>query len=517
MSNPNTSSRPLRAIVFASEQLVPALQFLLHTADRFGRRLQAIHVFHTDDERRSAGPARRLQTLLQRSARKLAAQGTRFEVVLGQGAATPAGVRDVLLPWFSTAPEAEWLVNVTGGTKPMSAAAVELTHSIDLPARRVVYQELGSGWSEIAHDDDGLLTMLPLRAGEDALVPAAGTLERLLSLPDLVATQFSADHEITAEALPRTLPVDLATQHLLANGWRWQDALAVLPTPVSASSNGIGFELFLGAGLRDCGLTRLGQSLKVSDPGRQGKVVREIDLVACHRDRLICIDIKLPGAHDDQKGTQLADVAELARSLGGHGALAVAVRPGWPDDEGTRKLAKALGVKLLTQADAAQPFSTLLGWINDKDKEAPTLQPSAAVRAAEAQLLAHQRRGNAVLSDGRHVTPFQVDDSGMVHLPTAIEQIVQRRGEPWALVQLDAQRYWLAIPKKLVPITQAPDWPARGDRLWHLMRDSSDTRAVFDFRDTDAWVTVQFSLRPGIKRDTLLERLRSVLCSPSAA
>jgi hypothetical protein len=438
--------------------------------------------------------------------------GAGFEVVLGEGAATPAGVRDVLMPWFGAAPEAEWLVNVTGGTKPMSAAAVELTHAIDLPARRVLYQELGSGWSEIVQNAEGLLEMVPLRVGEDALVPTASTLERLLSLEELVATQFSAEHVITAETLPRTLPVDRVTQALLDNGWRWQEALTALPTPVDCTSNGVGFELFLGAGLRDSGLKLLGHSLKVSDPGRQGKVVREIDLVACHRDRLVCIDIKLPGAQDDQKGTQLADVAELARSLGGHHALAVAVRPGWPEDEGTRKLAKALGVKLLTQADAAQPFTTLLGWI---DADGGVLRPSAAVLAAEAQLQAHQQRGNTVLSDGRHVTAPQVGDSGMLHLPTVAEQIVQRRGEPWALVQLDPQRYWLGIPKKLAPVTQAADWPARGDRLRQLMRDSSEARAFFDFHDSPAWVTVQFAMRQGLKRDALVQWLREVLCPPA--
>lgn len=507
------ATRPLRLVVFASEQLVPALQFVLHTAERFGRRLQVVHVFHTRDDRRSAGPARRLQALLQRWSRRRAAIGAGFEVVLGEGSATPAGVREVLMPWFGAAPEAEWLVNVTGGTKPMSAAAVELTHSIDLPARRVLYQELGSGWSEIGQDAEGLLEMVPVRVGEDALVPTASTLERLLSLEELVATQFSAEHEITAEALPRTLPVDRVTEALLANGWRWQEALSALHTPVDCTSNGVGFELFLGAGLRDSGLKLLGHSLKVSDPGKQGKVVREIDLVACHRDRLVCIDIKLPGAHDDQKGTQLADVAELARSLGGHNALAIAVRPGWPEDEGTRKLAKALGVKLLTQAEAARPFSTLLGWI-----DAEGLRPSAVVQAAEALLQAHQRRGSTVLSDGRHVTAAPVGDSGMLHLPTVIEQIVQRRGEPWALVQLDPQRYWLGIPKKLAPVTQAADWPARGDRLWQLMCDSSDTResVVFDFRDTEAWVTVQFSMRQGLKRDVLVQRLREVLCPPGS-
>ena len=53
--------RPLRLVVFASEQLVPTLQFVLHTAEQVGRRLRTVMVMHTPDAQRSAAPARRLQ------------------------------------------------------------------------------------------------------------------------------------------------------------------------------------------------------------------------------------------------------------------------------------------------------------------------------------------------------------------------------------------------------------------------------------------------------------------------
>lgn len=506
-------TRPLRLVVFASEQLVPTLQFTLHCAEQFGQQLHAVHVFHTPDARRSLGPAQRLKDLLSRWSASHAANGAGFDVVLGCGAANPGGVRDVLLKWFGSAPEDEWLVNVTGGTKPMSAAAVELTLSTDLPSRRVLYQELGSGWSEMVQNNDGFLDMDLLSSDEDVLVPKAGVLERLLPIQEFVSTQFSADHAIHTQDLPEKLPVDQTCQALLSNGWRWQDALTGLPTPVASTSNGVAFELFLGAGLRDCGL-QVQHSLKVIDlssSGVEGKVVREIDLVACYRDRLICIDIKLPNANDDQKGTQLADVAELARSLGGHNALAVAVRPGWPSEAGTLKLANALGVKLLTQVEAGRPFSALLEWI-DKDG----LQPSKAVLDAQALLLAHQKRGNTVLSDGRFAPKPHLGDSGMLHLPKWAEETVQLRGEPWALVQIKDQRYWLGIPKKLAPVTQLTDWPTRSVRLKQLMHDSSDAWVFFDYQETDAWVTVQFAMKTGLKRDAFLQRLRDLLITELA-
>ncbi|NRT58060.1 hypothetical protein [Sphaerotilus uruguayifluvii] len=502
LPTPPQDLRPLRLIVFASEQLVPTLQFVLHSAEQAGRRLRAVMVMHTPDAARSAGPARRLQGVLQRWARRRQAQGAGFSVILGQGEASPAGVREVLMQWFSQAPDDEWRVNVTGGTKPMSAAAVELTLSTDLPARRVLYQELGSGWSELVQADDGLLDMRALAPG-DGLVPASGTLERLLPLEEMVATQFSDAHQITTERLPADLPVQTLVPLLLAQGWNWKTALAALPRPVACSGSGVGFEMFLGAGLQACGIA-VSHSLKVMDRDQRGKVVREIDLVACHRDRLICIDIKLPGVDDHLKGTQLADVAELAHSLGGRGALAVAVRPGWPEDEGTQRLARALGVQLLTQAHAAQPFSTLLRWIDR------SLTPSPGVLEAEALLQAHQQTGSDVLSDGSRVPVLKVNDSGMLHLPSMMEQLVQRRAQPWALAQIDPQRYLIGIPKKALALADQPDWPDRMNALHRLLKGCSAPGSL-QFKETPGWVTAQLVMRQGLSRDELLQPLGEIL------
>jgi hypothetical protein len=48
---------PVRVVVFASEQLFPALQFLLQVADRHCGRFASMHIYCTPDERRSTGDA----------------------------------------------------------------------------------------------------------------------------------------------------------------------------------------------------------------------------------------------------------------------------------------------------------------------------------------------------------------------------------------------------------------------------------------------------------------------------
>lgn len=48
---------PVRVVVFAREQLIPPLQFLLQVADRHRWRFASMHIYCTPDERRSTGDA----------------------------------------------------------------------------------------------------------------------------------------------------------------------------------------------------------------------------------------------------------------------------------------------------------------------------------------------------------------------------------------------------------------------------------------------------------------------------
>jgi hypothetical protein len=501
----STSSLPFRAVVFASEQLFPALQFLLHTADRYREQLASVHIYCTPDERRSAGPARRLAQLMQRW---LDQRGWQTTIELTTDEATPQAVRQGLLDWFNAAPDSQWLINVTGGTKPMSAAATELTLATDLSERRVIYQEITGSWWEMSSDEEGLLDTVALDSQRDPAVPARDTLERLLPIGDLVATQFSDDHEISAQPV-QAFCVDQALAQVMARHWKWSAGLAAVNPPVASTGNGDAFERFVGAGLLDCGL-KLHHSLKVTDPRNAGHVVREIDLVGCHQGRLICIDIKLPGAQEHAKGTQLADVAELAHSLGGRGALAVALRPGWKADPNTERLARALGVLLLTQADAPQLFSRLLQAIDR------TLQPSAAVQAAEQMLQAKSSQGNQVLSDG-NLVQASVSDNGILFVSDWAVLTARQRQEPWGLVQLSGTMYWLTIPKKQLPAATAADWPNVYSVLQQRLRELSLHHAQPNPRDTPAWANFRFILDQGVSPDAVRQLLRDTLLPAPAA
>ena len=492
-------------VVFASEQVFPSLQFVLHVAHHYRNRLASLHIYSTPDERRSAEPAKRMAQAVAHWLDRNG-QGAAIEIITAE--ASPHAVRKELLQWFHAAPESLWLVNVTGGTKPMSAAATELTLATDLPHRRVIYQEITGAWWEMGTDEQGLLDSRPLRSPQDPVVPPASTLERLLPVTELVAAQFSGEHEVTVREVD-AFRVDEALTQVMRAGWSWRDGLAAMCPRVVSKNHGDAFERFIAAGLLGCGL-RLHHSLEVRDPHSSHKVVREVDLVGCHLGRLICMDIKLPGAEEHAKGTQLADVAELAQSLGGRGALAIAIRPGWPEDSDIERLARALGVRLVTQGQAAGMFSAVLQMVD------PALQPSAAVLEAEAMMRGETARGNAVLSDGSLVQSA-VKDSGVVVLTLLAEHIARKRREPWSLFQISGNQYGVFIPKKQVPAEVMAHWADTFDALLQeLSRRRLHGTRVTVGSNTAAWAHVEFTLGQGIRIEVVRQVLRSLLLPAQA-
>jgi len=488
-------SLPVRVVVFASEQLFPTLQFLLHTADQFGDRLRSIHIYCTDDERRSKAPAKRLKEITELWGKSKAFH---FFVEITEGGMWPDDVRTGLGNWFAANLDSEWLINVTGGTKPMSAAAIEFALSVGLPALRVIYFEINGAAVEMLRDHNGHMTTKLLSAIEDRSVPLSNTLERLLAVEDLVQTQFSAQHQITAQDL---LPLDVgqATKKLIASKWKWKDALLALNVPTI--SGGDAFERYVGAGLLAFGV-QLKHSLKVLDGS---KVVLEVDLVGCHNSRLVCIDIKLPGAEEKAKVTQLADISDRARSLGGSNAIAIALRPGWAEDKETQALAKALNVRLLTQAQAPRIFSTIMGWIDPK-------QPlPMALFATESLLQAAQINGQSVLSDGSIINAAPASESGVLNLVYLVTGVAERQKTCWALVQLmDATQYLLVISKKS-PFAP-PDWGAALEKVQVVLGQhvNSGKNGDTKLNQTNSFAYGQFGMPPGVKLLTVQAALRGI-------
>jgi predicted RecB family endonuclease len=414
-------NRPVSVVVFASEQTMPPMQFLLHVLDRYRDRLRFVGIYHTDDPVRSMQPADRLVKLIVAHSGRL---GLTPIVETCAGTMDPASVRQGMDEWFAEAPDDHWLVNVTGGTKPMSSAATEVTLRRKLPQSRVLYLEMTGAWFELfAATADGLLDARALSPNTDPDIPWRNSLDRLLPIKDLVETQYPAEIEARCEALS-TLHLMQVTQAAIRNRWKWK--AAVEASGVHCWKSGDAFEKYVGAGLKACGLPGLGHSLKVL---QGGKSLAEMDLVCCHQGRIVCLDIKLPDTDEEAKGVQLAKVATDARQIGGTAALAIAIRPGWEPEASLEFQAAALRVKVVTQKHAESLFSEVLRLID------PALVAIDEVVEVE-KLLANTKleRGIPVLSDLRN-QPFHDEERAL-----QLEQIARRSAEfrrrAWALTSM---------------------------------------------------------------------------------
>lgn len=435
---------PVRVVVLVSEQLMPTLAFVLHAAQRWGRRLASVHIYCTHDQRRSAEPAERLKLAVLKWTQT---RQWPLTVEVTKGGMQPVDVRKGLLNWFNAHPESHWLVNVTGGNKLMSAAAIELCLAADLTECRVMYKEIAGPWMELSlNPESNLLQTQALDPGSDPDVPAPDALDTLMPLADLVAVQFSAAHRPSTQDV-HSLPLIPILESVQRTGWNWLNGFASatldagakpIPTP---TNSGDGFERFIAAGLQSCGV-RVRHSLKLHDIAGADKPMREIDVVAYHGGKLVCIDIKLPAAADTAKGTQLADIAELTKSLGGPAAVAIALRPGWPDDAEISRLASVLNVRLLTRTHAPQVFTHLLKQLDGQ------IKPSSEVLDAESQLMAWAQTGLPVLSDSRSLPPNSINELGLLSVGDLLQEMAFRQQRCWALARLPGGKLLVWVEKK---------------------------------------------------------------------
>lgn len=436
-------NRPVRVVIFASEQTMPPMQFLLHVLDRYRERLRFVGIYHTDDVMRSQKPAQRLSRLIKSRSNGL---GLKCHVETKAGTMEPESVRRAMAPWFDAAPEDHWLVNVTGGTKPMSSAATELTLRRGLPHGRVLYLEMTGVWFELfASGVDGLLDARALSPDTDLDVPQRDALDRLLPIKDLVETQYPLEIKATSNSLE---PMDLlkVTREVIDNGWIWKPVIDAAIGP--CSNAGDAFEKYVGAGLKQCGLHGLAHSVDVLQDRRS---LAEMDLVCCHQGRIVCMDIKLPDADEDARGVQLAKVATDARQIGGTAALAIAIRPGWEGQAPLDVQAAALRVKVVTQEHAESLFTRILQLID------PALKPTNDVLAVEALLASTKLElGISVLSDLRNQF-FQADDRAL-QLDLIARKSASYGRRPWALIALGGGVHRLQVD------TQSVHWGGRFDR-----------------------------------------------------
>lgn len=296
----------LGMVVLASENLWPNLQGLTHWLEH-GGGVSTLFVYFTDDERRSHLPALRLRRLVSRLYKEI-------KVVLHDSSGTilPEDVERAISQWMKEYPHREWVINVTGGTKLMTAGALG---SSDRTGVEIVYRELNGKWYGLSSPKPGRFTSREIQIDE------SGT-ERI-PVEELVRLQFpSLDQDRWDYDEPSPLPVLDMVRAGVRTDWDWAQVFKAVGA--GEASPGFLFEQFVAAVLLELGVRNIVINLKQIQG--LGIYRQEVDIVANHRNRLFLIDCKL-GPGQNSLIVQFSDLANRVRSFGGLSATGVLLRP----------------------------------------------------------------------------------------------------------------------------------------------------------------------------------------------
>jgi hypothetical protein len=387
-------------LLLASEQIQPNLMVALSLWQT--DRLASVAVLHTADKTRSAEPARQIQNLV----RAICLPRPGYPQVQADTHLVdfqPQNVVEKILALLAGMPDGRWVLNATGGLKSMSAGLPMLAGHASVA--HVIYREIGVGqWFRFSLQSlPGLPPMPSLESvsgsGADLEALQRGTTLDSIPLLHLIEAQFPVQeqglqfstHSFALESA-RGLDLHEWARSAAMDGWRWQRYLEAQGIAGAPYGSGPAFEWFVAAGLHALGVRQIVHSLEHGAATQ----LQEVDLVALHGDRLVFLDLKLPGS-DDQRtvppGDQIRTAAETARMMGGLGATPVLIRPSWegPEFADLSLLAVNHRVTVLGRQHCTRMFSTLAKLLGIAQIPAPLL-------ALEYWLVGRHRNGASVLS-----------------------------------------------------------------------------------------------------------------------
>lgn len=326
-----------RHLLIASEQLWPNLLGLAALMERDGG-VASLHILHTDDERRSAAPARQI-------ARLAATMQPGLPVSLHPTGLTSQEVIATVHSLLNThgADSAGWSINATGGTKTMFAG---LAPWVRRPGVEAFYREVTGIWFQLRPLEVEGLQLLACEEWQNAA-------SARLTLPVASLATVQGDHPPDARwSHAKPFPLDLVaiTQAGIAGSWNWRELQQRFPD-LGSGHTGFAFESFFGALLLACGAHNTACNLKMEENGVSRQ---EFDAIVCTGQKLVIFDLKLTESADDAKIDQFSRLSEDRRTLGGLAASAIAVRPSWHRDASLAALARSHQVEVWFQEDMAR-------------------------------------------------------------------------------------------------------------------------------------------------------------------
>lgn len=406
---------PQAMVVFASEQLWPNIQGLVHW-HRHGGGLKDLCIYYTDDEHRSAGPARRFAKLAQKLIPPL-----HVHLPEKAGGKFPKDVLAQITRWHEELPNRRWIINATGGLKLMFAGALQ---GIDLPNSEVVYRELSGEWFSIAKSDHGLEVrplLVDLSVSDDIPV------EYLVKAQSEMASesQWSCD-------TPKPLPIVELIKKGLRTDWSWQEMFRNVGLPVNEKP-GFLFEKFAAATLLEFGINQVALNAQVIS--KNGQALQEIDIIANYRGRILIFDCKLRTREQEESQvegltSQIRQAATIRRDIGGAGAKLLMIRPGRGFSPAEQELAQALELHVLDNSATMDFFRR----IADFCEIGPNLPP----KIAQAQELLDKAREQGELEAFARSSFLPTSEGGeprkaVIRLESHLNQYMEELNQDWAV------------------------------------------------------------------------------------
>lgn len=367
------TKQPWGLMLLIGRQLVPNLSAVLSLA-RLGL-IDTVVVVHSSHTVESLDPAQQLVALLQRlQIHDPSLFPPHLRVVMEEVDALAGSVMLTAKAVMDECPGKSWVLNTTGGNKPMSLGLSLLAQ--DARVHAVIYRDLDAGWVRFCWAGALALPVeTPLRADEGALGQALVVQPvQLQDLPlgEILIAQFGAGDligQLSGQEVPPVSALDWLNHMLKGSKRRWADYLMEQGCLVKPVADGYAAELFVGTLLKLLGARVVcGVEFK-----HEAQILQEIDAVAVLGDRLVFVDIKLstlgvqplrfsggrpiyppmPG-----KTEQIRIARETAEKAGGLGARSVLLRPRWSKSD-MRDYARALRVELVQQSEARNLVSIL--------------------------------------------------------------------------------------------------------------------------------------------------------------
>jgi hypothetical protein len=412
-------------VLLSSEQLWPSIHSLEHW------KPVRVFVYTTSDERRSKEPARKLARFC-RERFGWSEADARERFVTAEGAATPQAVYAQVRAWRDAHTAFCWVVNATGGTKPMFDGAAEMRTD---PAVEVVYRELGpNDWFRLFRDATG-------PRSEPISVPADAT--AAIPVETLVRAIWpSGAMEVRFDPRPEPLALEPLTNELIARNGDWTAAFRTCGRSYPQMAAGPLFERYVAAGLIAMGVTNLAHSAKQVVVGTT-KDLQEVDLVANFQSQLLVFDCKLrteaeEGRDVEPLNVQIRNAKHTARSLGGLGCKVALVRPNRRLDEAARALAGALNVTVIDSTDVGTLFARLARFAGVQGL--PELLRNIDACWSDSAL-----RGKVFHAENAQVRAAArtAESPALLQLDTLLGEWAKEVGGDWAAVNLRAAKYAL--------------------------------------------------------------------------